>query len=354
MPSATSMPSVTRIIEVINANGRQGPKDLKSREVYNWVKRDIDISYEEYLAMLKANSIPGDERHRFRNAYFTVSASGVYSFFKSTEEELRPYICYVIYKNPHLRSAEIKDRLKEIYPRFTLIDQMFQQNLAAPQCVVDQTIRNVLVSNYERQANRELFERSAVRPYTYTIKPAGADLALQVEREFVSGVSSISASSRSWVRDQGPALITAQAYTAEELAAIAERNRNYQYQPPQPGCAEHRERDFRLKMTRLEQKGFRCSIDESHRTFEAPNMPNFLECHHIVPLAAQRDVPNINLDCLENLAPLCPICHSAIHCGAPEVRYALFDALLERFGTQLEGIGLSAELARDLFERYAV
>ena len=41
------MTNVTKIIEVINANGRQGPKDLKSREVYNWVKRDLDISYED-------------------------------------------------------------------------------------------------------------------------------------------------------------------------------------------------------------------------------------------------------------------------------------------------------------------
>ena len=91
------MISVTKIIEVINANGRQGPKDLKSREVYNWVKRDIDISYEDYLSVLQANAIPADERMRFRNAYFVVSSSGVYSFFKSSEEELRPYICYIIY-----------------------------------------------------------------------------------------------------------------------------------------------------------------------------------------------------------------------------------------------------------------
>ena len=165
------MTNVTKIIEVINANGRQGPKDLKSREVYNWVKRDLDISYEDYLSVLQANAIPADERMRFRNAYFIVSSSGVYSFFKSSEEELRPYICYIIYKTPYLRSSEIKDRMKEIYPHFTLIDQMLQQNLTAPQCVVDQTIRNVLVSNYERQANRELFERSPVRPYIYTIKP---------------------------------------------------------------------------------------------------------------------------------------------------------------------------------------
>ncbi len=121
------MTNVTKIIEVINANGRQGPKDLKSREVYNWVKRDLDISYEDYLSVLQANAIPADERMRFRNAYFIVSSSGVYSFFKSSEEELRPYICYIIYKTPYLRSSEIKDRMKEIYPHFTLIDQMLQQ-----------------------------------------------------------------------------------------------------------------------------------------------------------------------------------------------------------------------------------
>ena len=348
------MTSVTKIIEVINANGRQGPKDLKSREVYNWVKRDLDISYEDYLSVLQANAIPADERMRFRNAYFVVSSSGVYSFFKSSEEELRPYICYVIYQTPYLRSSEIKDRMKEIYPHFTLIDQMLQQNLTAPQCVVDQTIRNVLVSNYERQANRELFERSPVRPYIYTIKPAGIELALQVERALLSGTADISASARSWVHDQGPALIIADPYTDEELAQLRERDRSFRYQPPQPGCAEHRVRDMRLKATRLKQAGYLCSIDESHRSFEAPNMPNFVECHHIVPLEAQREVPDINLDCLENLAPLCPICHAAIHCGTDDVRRNIFEQLLTRYAGSLNSIGISADLARELYEKYSI
>lgn len=346
------MTNVIKIIEVINANGRQGPKDLKSREVYNWVKRDLDISYEDYLSVLQANAIPADERMRFRNAYFIVSSSGVYSFFKSSEEELRPYICYIIYKTPYLRSSEIKDRMKEIYPHFTLIDQMLQQNLTAPQCVVDQTIRNVLVSNYERQANRELFERSPVRPYIYTIKPAGAELALQVERALVSGTVSIPAPVRNWVHDQGPALIVAEPYSDEELAQLRERSSSFHYKAPEAGLAEHRERDNRLKATRLRQADYRCSIDESHRSFEAPNMPNFVECHHIVPLAAQREVPDINLDCLENLASMCPVCHSAIHCGTDEVRRDMFERLLVRYENSLQSIGISAEQARELFEKY--
>lgn len=345
------MQSVTDIIKVINQNGRQGPKDLKSREVYGWVQRDIDISYEDYLALLQANAIPSSERSRFRSAYFLVSPSGVYSFFKSTEEELRPYICYIIARTPLLRSAEIKSRLKEIYPGFTLVDLMLQQNLTAPQCVVDQTIRNVLVSNYERQANRELFERSSVRPYTYTIKPAGAELARRAELALQNARRGTLPEPQGWVRDQGPALITAHAYSAEELKAVAERNRSFSYQPPEPGCAERR-RDFRLKATRIAQLGFACSADAGHRTFEAPGMPNFVECHHIVPLSAQRELPNINLDCLENLAPLCPTCHSAIHCGTEEVRLALFETLLARFSCELGSIGLAPERARELFLRF--
>ncbi len=344
---------VTKIIEIINANGRQGPKDLKSHEVFGWVSRSIDISYDDYLAILRANAIPYNERQRFRNAYFTVSPSGVYSFFKSTEEELRPYIAYVIYDTPNLTSAEIKQRLKAIYPRFTLIDQMYQQNLSAPQCVVDQTIRNVLVSNYERQANRELFERTPIRPYTYSIKPAGEALALQVKRELESGTVGLPGSMRSWVRDQGPALIIAQPYSADEMAAIEEKNQHYDYQMPQTGCAEHRDRDFRLKATRIAQANYRCCIDEKHVTFATPNMPNFIECHHIVPLAAQREIPNINLDRLENLAPLCPVCHSAIHCGTPEVQNAIFEKLLDLYGDELERVGISRDTAREMFARYS-
>ena len=36
---------VKKIIEIINKEGRQGPKDLKSEEVYNWVKKQLNISY---------------------------------------------------------------------------------------------------------------------------------------------------------------------------------------------------------------------------------------------------------------------------------------------------------------------
>jgi len=37
-----------KIIEIINRKGRQGPKDLKSSEVYSWAKQSIDISYDDY------------------------------------------------------------------------------------------------------------------------------------------------------------------------------------------------------------------------------------------------------------------------------------------------------------------
>lgn len=53
-------------------------------------------------------------------------------------------------------------------------------------------------------------------------------------------------------------------------------------------------------------------FDENHITFPTKTHHNFVECHHIIPLSLS-DSFSENLDCINNIIPLCPNCHKAIH-----------------------------------------
>lgn len=69
---------VKRIIEIINKEGRQGPKDLKSKEVYTWVKNKLNISYDDYKKVLESNAIDNSKRSKNRNAFFVIDKHGKY------------------------------------------------------------------------------------------------------------------------------------------------------------------------------------------------------------------------------------------------------------------------------------
>ena len=60
---------------------------------------------------------------------------------------------------------------------------MEQKNLNSSQDVIDQTFRNILVSNYEKQKNKILFHRSTTKPYVYTVTEKGKELASILEVE---------------------------------------------------------------------------------------------------------------------------------------------------------------------------
>ena len=50
--------------------------------------------------------------------------------------------------------------------------------------------------------------------------------------------------------------------------------------------------------------------------------------HHIIPINAQEDFPNVNIDIPENVVCLCPSCHREIHNGrdSKEMMIKLFDS----------------------------
>ena len=75
----------------------------------------------------------------------------------------------------------------------------------------------------------------------------------------------------------------------------------------------------KLAKTVLKRCGYKCEygrlIGNNHITFTAKSNLPYLEAHHLIPMKAQKDFGNTNLDRVENIVGLCPMCHSIVHYG---------------------------------------
>ena len=77
-----------------------------------------------------------------------------------------------------------------------------------------------------------------------------------------------------------------------------------------------------------------CEKDARHETFiSEKTKKNFMEAHHLVPVMFQQEIWDkygINVDCVENIASLCPTCHRAFHNGTKEVKKKMIEGIYER------------------------
>lgn len=93
----------------------------------------------------------------------------------------------------------------------------------------------------------------------------------------------------------------------------------------------------------LEKSGYRCFFNENHITFESYNRPNYVEAHHVIPVALN-DSFDEELDCEENVIALCPNCHKAIHYATNEYKENLLEYIIDndddlsRFDITLEDL----------------
>ena len=162
--------NVKGIVQLIHLNSRQGPKDIISQGVYDTIAQEIGISYKDYKKIVVENSIPDKYRQFNRNVYFVERDNGAYDFLKSNEDEIRPHILKIIQSKPNMTSAEILKIFKITYTEYTLIDRMPQLHLSSQQDIIDQTVRNILVSNFSKTKNCQYIERSTQKPYRFKIK----------------------------------------------------------------------------------------------------------------------------------------------------------------------------------------
>ena len=110
--------------------------------------------------------------------------------------------------------------------------------------------------------------------------------------------------------------------------------------------------DPKIRSTRFYKSNYKCEVSSEHTTFPTVSMQNYLEGHHLVPMAAQKNFRTTKLDCIENMVALCPICHSQIHYGTYEAKKEVFDTIVDKRKKELESIGFTKEILNVIFDIY--
>lgn len=106
----------------------------------------------------------------------------------------------------------------------------------------------------------------------------------------------------------------------------------------------------RISKTALEIANHICMGDHNHLTFISKLGKPFMEAHHLIPMSAQKDF-SINLDRIENIVSICPICHSAIHLGDDVTRLELLKKLYDLKEKELKSVGINISFG-ELFTKY--
>lgn len=76
-------------------------------------------------------------------------------------------------------------------------------------------------------------------------------------------------------------------------------------------------RNRAIALNALSLAKHRCEVDGEHFVFLRKNGTTFYtEPHHIVPLYAWKDFPDVDLDREQNIVSLCSNCHNILHYGA--------------------------------------
>lgn len=107
----------------------------------------------------------------------------------------------------------------------------------------------------------------------------------------------------------------------------------------------------------ISKSKYLCEIDQSHKTFVSKHDgKQYMEAHHLVPMCRQKEVwdkLNVNVDCVENIACICPTCHRAFHFGENETKLIMLQNLYNKRKQFYESIGLKIDF-EELKEYYNI
>jgi 5-methylcytosine-specific restriction endonuclease McrA len=143
-------------------------------------------------------------------------------------------------------------------------------------------------------------------------------------------------------------------YSEEEINKI--NNESYKYVPTYKESQKKiaREKtDPKLKATCLEKTNYLCEIDHNHITFSnSVGEHQYMECHHIIPMNAQKDFEDLKLDSLFNLISLCPICHSQIHYANNKEKGEIFYKMYKVRENGMLEKGFTLAAINEIFNKY--
>ncbi len=97
---------------------------------------------------------------------------------------------------------------------------------------------------------------------------------------------------------------------------------------------------------------WKCEIDSDHETFISESNHNFVEGHHLIPMAKQ-DLYKNTIDFSANIISLCPNCHRKIHYGKSHEKKELIDTLFKKREGKYKEFGISITL-NELYSYYNI
>lgn len=108
-------------------------------------------------------------------------------------------------------------------------------------------------------------------------------------------------------------------------------------------------RNPKLSKAAIERNKFQCEIDSDHETFLSKNRNQYMEGHHLIPITIENaeyyySKFRVNLDCLQNIVPLCPNCHRAIHLADEKTRKKMITHLYQKRLNELNDVGIKLEI----------
>ena len=105
-------------------------------------------------------------------------------------------------------------------------------------------------------------------------------------------------------------------------------------------------RNPQLTKSAIEAAHYQCEVNFEHRTFLNKRGEPYMEGHHLIPCTVKNaeevwDKFGRNIDCVENIVSLCPICHRAIHLGNRDEKRQELSKLISKSLPRLRKIGIN-------------
>jgi len=143
-------------------------------------------------------------------------------------------------------------------------------------------------------------------------------------------------------------------YSEAELSQKESKKYRYVPQYKEGNTKLVREKtDGRLKATRIEKANYLCEVNNNHITLSnTSGKHQFMECHHIIPMNAQKHFIDIKLDAMFNLISLCPICHAQMHNASNEDKWDIFQKIYKVREKEMIEKGFDFTKMEELFNKY--
>lgn len=82
-----------------------------------------------------------------------------------------------------------------------------------------------------------------------------------------------------------------------------------------------------------------CEINENHLAFTTNSGKQYIETHHLIPIAFQDEYEN-TIDFVDNVVALCPSCHQLVHHTVTEEKEPILRKLFKERESKYKNYGI--------------